>query len=44
MQLIDCDDPQHGVLLNFISADDNFQVDMSAYTKVTLTLTDWPTS
>ena len=44
MQVIDGDDPQHGGLSNFISADDNFQVGMSTYTKVSLKLTDWPTS
>ena len=44
MQVIDGDDPQHGGLLNFISADDNFQAGMSTYTKVSLKLIDWPTS
>ena len=44
MQVIDGDNPHHGGLSNFISTDDNFQVGMSTYTKVSLKLTDWPTS
>jgi len=44
MQVIDGDNPQHGGLSHFISTDDNFQVGMSTYTKVSLKLTEWPTS
>ena len=44
MKVIDGDDAQYGGLSSFISADNSFRVGSSAYTKVSLTLTNWPTN
>lgn len=44
MKVIDGDDAQYGGLSSFISADNSFRVGSSTYTKVSLTLTNWPTN
>lgn len=41
MKIIGGDNPQHGGISSFTSADNNFQVGLAEYTQVTLKLTDW---